>query len=90
MILSTKQKQIMDMDSRLVGARGKGRGRGLDGSFKLVLHLEWISNEVLLYSSGNYTQSLGVDHDARWYEKKSVYVGMNVSLCCTAETDTTL
>ena len=28
-----------------------------------VLHLEWISNEVLLYSTGNHIKSLGVDHD---------------------------
>ena len=24
---------------------------------------EWISNEVLLYSTRNYIQSLGIDHD---------------------------
>ena len=30
-----------------------------------LLHLEWISNELLLYSTGNYTQSLGIDHDGR-------------------------
>ena len=28
-----------------------------------LLHLEWISNEVLLYSTGNYIQALGIDHD---------------------------
>ena len=32
---------------------------------KRLLHLEWISNEVLLYSPGNYIQSLGTDHDGR-------------------------
>ena len=26
-----------------------------------LLHLEWISNEVLLYSTGNNVQSLGID-----------------------------
>ena len=30
-----------------------------------LLGLEWISNEVLLHSTGNYTQSLGIDHDGR-------------------------
>ena len=25
------------------------------------MHLEWISNEVLLYSTGDYVQSLGID-----------------------------
>ena len=28
-----------------------------------LLHLEWISNEILLYSTGNYIQSLGIEHD---------------------------
>ena len=28
-----------------------------------LFHLEWIDNEVLLYSIGNYIQSLGTDHD---------------------------
>ena len=27
-----------------------------------LLHLEWIGNEVLLYSTGNYIQSLVMDH----------------------------
>ena len=30
-----------------------------------LLHLEWISNEVLLYSTGNYSQSLGIEHNER-------------------------
>ena len=41
-------------------------GVGWTGSLGLVgvnLHLEWISNEVLLYSTGIYIQSLGIDHD---------------------------
>ena len=30
-----------------------------------LLHLEWISNEVLLYSTLNYIQSLEIDHNGR-------------------------
>ena len=29
-----------------------------------LLYLEWISNEVLLYSTGNYVQSLELEHDS--------------------------
>ena len=36
---------------------------GVDGC--KVLHLEWLSNEVLLYSIRNYIQSLGIDYDRR-------------------------
>ena len=55
-----------------------------------LLHLEWISNEIVLYSIGNYIQSLVMEHDGRDYEKKNVYVCMTGSLCCTAEIDRTL
>ena len=37
----------------------------MDGEFGVgkskLLYLEWISNEVLLYSTENYIQSLGTD-----------------------------
>ena len=55
-----------------------------------LLHVGWISNEVLLYSTGKYVLPLGMDHDGRSYEKKNVYTYMTGSLYYTAETDTTL
>ena len=39
------------------------------------LHLEWISNEVLLYRTGNYAQSLGIDHDGNF---RDTYIYMYV------------
>ena len=39
-----------------------------------LYHLEWLSKEVLLYSTGNYTQSLGIDHDGRYYEILVVHI----------------
>ena len=46
--------------------RGVG-GSGMEWEFGVsrckLLHLEWISNEILLHSTGNYIQSLGIDHD---------------------------
>ena len=38
------------------------------------LHLEWISSEVLPYSTGHYIWSLVIGHDGRQYEKKSAYL----------------
>ena len=50
-------------------AKGKGGGSGMDWEFGVgkcnLLHLEWVSNEVLLCSTGNCVQSLGVEHDGR-------------------------
>ena len=41
----------------------------MDGKFGVsrfkLLHLEWISNGSLLYSTGNYVQSLVLEHDER-------------------------
>ena len=55
----------MDIENRLVVAKGEEGGSGMDWAFGVgrckQLHLEWISNEVLLYHTGNYTQSLGID-----------------------------
>ena len=79
MNLSIKQKQIQDIENRLVVAKGEGGGSGMDWELEVgrckLLHLEWSSNEVLLYSTGNYIQSLGKDHDGRYYEKgKCIYI----------------
>ena len=56
MNLST-EKKLMDLEKRLVVARGRGGESGRDGELgvngcKLLL-LEWISNEILLCSTGN-------------------------------------
>ena len=52
---------------------GEGGGSGMNGKFGVgrckLLHLEWISNRVLLYSTVNYVQSLGLECDRRQYEK---------------------
>ena len=58
---------------------GEGGEGGMDGEFGVsrckLSHLEGISNEVLLYSTGNSIQSPGIDHDGKEYrKKKSVYV----------------
>ena len=69
MNLSTKQKQIHRQIEQSCGCQG-GRGGEWDGQgvgvgrYKL-LHLERISDEILLYSTWNYIQSPGEEHDGR-------------------------
>ena len=64
-----KTETLTDMESRLVVAKVKRGGSGMDWEFGVsrckLLHLKWISNEVLLYSTGNAIQSLGIKHDGR-------------------------
>ena len=55
--LSTKQKQIMDMEDRFVFAGGRGMGRGADAEFELgiyrLVYLEQTGDGVFLYSTRN-------------------------------------
>ena len=75
-------------------AKGDRGGSEMDREFGVsrckLLHVEWISNETLLHSTGNAIQSLGIDHDGREYGRKKGCICITRSLCCIAEIDTTL
>ena len=62
-------------------AKGGGGGSGVDGESGVsrckLFHLEWISNEVRPYSTGNDIQPPVMEHDGGEYEKKNV---RNISL----------
>ena len=71
------------MENRLVVAKGEGR-EWMEWEFGVsrckLLHLECISNEVLLYSTGNYIQSLGVEYDGKEYEKKNMCIHIHTHI----------
>ena len=75
-------------------AKVEGGERGMDWEFGVgrckLLHLEWINNKVLMYSTGNYVQYPVINHNGK--ECKYIYmcVCTTESLSCTAETGTTL
>ena len=53
------EKKLTDLKNRLVVAKREGEGgSGMDWESGVnrckLLHLEWVSNEILLYSPGNY------------------------------------
>ena len=81
----------------MCGQGGGGRS-GIDGEFRVgrckILHLEWMSNEVLLHSIGNYVQSLEAEHMEDGMRDILyifyIYIYKTGSLCYTAEIDTTL
>ena len=52
--------------NRLVAKGERGRS-GMDCEFgaNRCKHLEWTDNEVLLYSTGAFIQSLGIEHGER-------------------------
>ena len=88
MNLSTEQKVTHQHGEHICSCQGEGERVGWIGSLGFVdvnsLDLEWISNEVLLYSTGNCIQWLVMEYDGRYYEKKNVYIFITGSFCCTA------
>ena len=66
---STKQKLTNRLREQTYGCQGRGRrewdGQETWGCRCKLLCLERISNEVLLYSTGNYIDSLGLEQDGR-------------------------
>ena len=63
----TKTKKLNGLGEQTCGCQGAQGGSGMDWEFGVsrskLWPLEWISNEVLLYSRGNYIQSLAMEHD---------------------------
>ena len=61
---STEHKQTHRRRELTCGCQGGGSGMdGESGVSRCKLwYLGWISNEVLLFSTGNYVQSLGIEH----------------------------
>ena len=68
------RNRLTGPENRLVVAKGEGGGRGMDWEFGVgrckLLHLECINNKVLLYSTGNYIQSPGINHNGKEYKKE--------------------
>ena len=74
--------------------RGRVERSGMEWKFGAsrckLLHLEWINNEVILYSTGTTPGPLEQNMMEDSYEKKNVYICMTGSLCHTAEVGATL
>ena len=69
MNLSIEQKQTHGHGKETWGSQGEGGGSMMDCKFGIsiceLLHLGWLSTGILLYSTGNYIQSLVIEHDRR-------------------------
>ena len=61
----------MDIENRLVVAKGEGGGGGMEWEFGVnrckLLYIEWINNKVLLYSTGNYIKYPMINHNGKEY-----------------------
>ena len=65
--LSTEKKQTHGHGEQTCDCQGERGTSRMDWEFGVtrckLSYLEWINNEVLLYSTGNYIQSLVMEHD---------------------------
>ena len=52
-----------------------------------IIHIEWINNKVLMYSTGNSMQCSVIKHDGKEYK---LNICVTESLCSTAEINITL
>ena len=62
------------------GCQGGGCWEGMDWECGFsrcsLLHIEWMENKVVLYSTGNYIHCPGINHSGKEYLKKylSIYL----------------
>ena len=63
------RNRLIDLENRFVVAEVEGEGSGMDLEFGAgrckLLHLEWLRNDILLYSTRNSIQSLGIKHNGK-------------------------
>ena len=74
-------KQTHRHKEQTCGCQGGGRGEGgIDCEFGVsickLLHIEWINNKVLLYSTGNCIQYHEINHNRKEYKKQCVCIYM--------------
>ena len=67
-----------DMKIGLLLLRGKSSGREIEWEFGIrrckLLYIEWINNNILLYSPGNYIQYPEINHNGKECEKVCAYM----------------
>ena len=66
------------------GREGEGWTVSLGLTDANCLHLKWINNKVLMYSTGNYTQHPVINHNGKEYFLK-MHICVYLSLCCKSD-----
>ena len=94
MNISTKQKQTHRHREQTCGCPGRGAEGVVNWEFGIskwkLLHIEWINNMVLMYSTGNYIQYPVINYNEKEYKEECIYIFAIEALFCTVEINTTL
>ena len=79
MNLTSEKKHSHRHEEQTCGCQQGRGGSGMDWEFGVsrckLLPLEWVSNEILLYSTGKYIQSLVMEYDGG-NMKKRMYINI--------------
>ena len=67
MNLSKKQKHTHRHKEKTCGCQRESKDWECGNSRSKLLYREWINNNVLLYSTGNYIQYPVINHNAKEY-----------------------
>ena len=74
--------------------QGKGGGGGRDWEVGIsrgkLLYTEQINNKVLLYSTRDHIHYSVINYNGKEYENECLYIWINESLRCIAETNNTV
>ena len=70
---------MLDIENRLAAAKGEGVEGGMEWEAGVsrckLLYIEWMNNEVLLYSTENYIQYPMINHNGKEYKKREcIYI----------------
>ena len=80
-------QHVYETDSEIQRTLGEGRQEGMDWEFRIsrckVLYIDWISNMVLLYSTGSYIQYPVVDRSGKY----EIYQFSSVTKLCPTVCD---
>ena len=75
----------MDIENRFVVAKGQEGWGGKDWEFGIsrcrLLHVGWINNKVLLYSTGNYIQQPVITHNGKECDNVYIYIQQKLIHC---------
>ena len=86
------QNRPIDIENKHGYQRGKKRGVNQEFGINIrtLIYINQIINNVIIHSTGNYTQYFVIIYNGKEPEKEYIDKYITESLCCSPKTDITL